>query len=35
LRFALREGGKTVASGVISTILPDEEGDKVEQPKKK
>ena len=23
-RFALREGGKTVAAGVISKVLPDE-----------
>lgn len=26
-RFALREGGKTVAAGVISKVLPDEEKD--------
>jgi len=24
LRFALREGGKTIAAGVISKILPDD-----------
>ena len=28
LRFAVREGGKTVAAGVISKILPNEEADK-------
>jgi len=35
LRFALREGGKTVASGVIANILPDEDADKAPEPKKK
>jgi len=24
IRFALREGGKTISAGVISKILPDE-----------
>lgn len=28
LRFAVREGGKTIAAGVISEILPNEESDK-------
>jgi len=28
LRFAVREGGKTVAAGVISKLLPNEESDK-------
>lgn len=28
-RFAIREGGRTVAAGVISKVLPDEEGDDV------
>lgn len=27
LRFALREGGKTIAAGVVSKVLPDEAGD--------
>jgi len=26
-RFALREGGKTIAAGVISKVLPDTEED--------
>ena len=26
-RFSLREGGKTIAAGVISKILPDDEKD--------
>jgi len=34
LRFALREGGKTVASGVITTLLKDDE-EGAEEPKKK
>ena len=25
LRFAIREGGKTVGAGVVTKILPDEE----------
>ena len=29
LRFALREGGKTIAAGVVSKLLPNEESDKV------
>lgn len=28
LRFAVREGGKTVAAGVISKLLVNEESDK-------
>lgn len=28
LRFAVREGGKTIAAGVIAEILPNEESDK-------
>ena len=28
LRFAVREGGKTIAAGVISEVLPNEESDK-------
>jgi len=28
LRFAVREGGKTVGAGVISKVLPNEEADK-------
>lgn len=27
LRFALREGGKTVAAGVVTKIIPDTEED--------
>jgi hypothetical protein len=27
LRFALREGGKTVAAGVITSVLEDSEAD--------
>ncbi len=27
LRFALREGGKTIAAGVISNVLPDDPED--------
>jgi elongation factor Tu len=29
LRFALREGGRTIAAGVIGKILPDDESDKI------
>lgn len=28
LRFAIREGGKTIAAGVISKVLPNEDTDK-------
>ena len=37
LRFALREGGKTIAAGVVAEILPDEEEEakKEEDEKKK
>ena len=28
-RFAIREGGKTVAAGVISAVFPDQDGDDV------
>jgi len=34
LRFALREGGKTVASGVIAEVIPDSEEDMKEEEKK-
>ncbi len=27
LRFALREGGKTIAAGVISKVLPEDKED--------
>ena len=30
-RFAFREGGKTIAAGVISKILPDTEADLKEE----
>jgi len=29
LRFALREGGKTIAAGVVSEVLADEPGDEL------
>lgn len=35
LRFALREGGKTIAAGVITNVLPDEPGEDAEDGKKK
>lgn len=35
LRFALREGGKTIASGVITNVLPEDPEDKDATPKKK
>ena len=33
-RFALREGGKTVAAGVITEIIPDNEADIKEEEKR-
>ena len=35
LRFAVREGGKTVGSGVVSEILPDIDPAKLEAEAKK
>jgi GTPases - translation elongation factors len=35
LRFALREGGKTVAAGVITNILPDEPAEGAKEDAKK
>lgn len=35
LRFALREGGRTIAAGVISKVLPDEKGDELLDGRKK
>lgn len=35
LRFALREGGKTIAAGVVSKVLPDEPGDELVPERKK
>lgn len=28
-KFAIREGGKTVAAGVVSKVMPDQDGDEV------